>query len=127
MKKPCENWRDQLLEAALAGATAKGLEEHLRTCTNCSVELTELRARKARLDALLPLAAQGAGPSTDFRARVLAAAEAAGDGKRAQPWRGWSLAGGTAGIPPPPLMGDASYPRTPQTNPRPHHAPPPTP
>src|SRR5258708_21130270 len=97
MKKACEKWRDPLLEAALTGATAKGLEEHLRACANCSEELSELQARKARLDALLPLAVQGAGPSADFRARVLAAAEAASERKRARPWRGWALAGGAAG------------------------------
>src|SRR5260370_22772654 len=89
MKKACEKWSDQLLEAALTGATAQDLEEHLRACTNCSEELSELRARKARLDALLPLTAQAAGPSVDFRARVLAAAEAASEGKSARPWRGW--------------------------------------
>src|SRR5260370_15365627 len=87
MKKACEKWSDQLLEAALTGATAQDLEEHLRACTNCSEELSELRARKARLDALLPLTAQAAGPSVDFRARVLAAAEAASEGKSARPWR----------------------------------------
>ena len=109
MKKACEKWRDQLLEAALAGATAKGLEEHLQACTNCSEELSELRARKARLDALLSLTAQGAGPSTDFRARVLAAAEAANDGKRARPWRVWTLAGVTAVTLVALVMGVTSY------------------
>ena len=117
MKKACENWRDQLLEAALAGATAKGLEEHLRACTNCSVELSELRARQARLDALLPLTAQGAGPSADFRARVLAAAEAASERKRARPWRVWTLAGVTAVTLVALLMGVASYRRIARTVP----------
>src|SRR5260370_42447671 len=98
MKKACEKWRDQLLEAALTGATAKGLEEHLRACANCSDELSELRARKARLDALLPLAVQGAGPSADFRARVLAAAEAASERKRARPRQARSRAGRTSAI-----------------------------
>jgi len=106
-----------LLEAALAGATAKGLEEHLRACANCSEELSELQARKARLDALLPLAVQGAGPSADFRARVLAAAEAASERKRARPWRVWTLAGVTAVILAALLMGVASYRRIARTVP----------
>jgi len=93
MNGTCEKWKDQLLEAALAGATTKDLEEHLRGCAKCSAELDEVRARAARLDALLPLVARGAEPSADFRARVLAAAEAASEGKRAWPWRAWTLAG----------------------------------
>ena len=117
MKKACEKWRDQLLEAALAGATAKGLEEHLRACANCSEELSELRARKARLDALLPLMAQGAGPSPDFRARVLAAAEAASERKRARPWRVWTLAGVTAVILAALVIGVTSHRRTARTVP----------
>ena len=112
MKKACEKWRDPLLEAALTGATAKGLEEHLRACTNCSGELSDLQARQARLDALLPLTAQGAGPSPDFRARVLAAAAAAGEGKRARPWRVWTLAGATAVILVALVIGVTSYRRT---------------
>ncbi len=117
MKNACEKWRDQLLEAALTGATAKGLEEHLRACTNCSDELSELQARQARLDALLPLATQGAGPSPGFRARVLAAAEAAGERKRARPWRVWTLAGATAAILAALLIGVTSYRRTARTVP----------
>ena len=95
MKNACENWKDSLREAALTGTTAKDLEEHLRSCAKCSAELDEVRARAARLDALLPLVAQGAEPSADFRARVLAAAEATGEGKRGRPWRVWTLAGAT--------------------------------
>jgi hypothetical protein len=96
MKDACEKWKDQLLEAALTGAMAKDLEEHLRSCVKCSAELDEVRARAARLDALLPLVAQGAEPSADFRARVLAAAGAAGEGKRSRSWRMWTLAGAAA-------------------------------
>jgi len=96
MKSACEKWKDPLREAALTGATAKDLEEHLRSCAKCSAELDEVRARAARLDALLPLVTQGAEPSANFRARVLAAAGAAGEGKRARPWRVWTLAGATA-------------------------------
>jgi hypothetical protein len=96
MKNACESWKDQLLEAALTGSLTAGLEEHLRTCTICSEELDNVRVRRARLDALLPLVAQGSEPSANFRARVLAAAEAAREGKRARPWRVWTLAGATA-------------------------------
>jgi hypothetical protein len=98
MKNACEKWKDQLLEAALAGATTKDLEEHLRGCAKCSTELDEVRARAARLDALLPLVARGAEPSADFRARVLAAAEAASEGKCAWPWRAWTLAGAAVAV-----------------------------
>lgn len=93
MKNACESWKDQLLEAALTGSLTAGLEEHLRTCAICSEELDNVRARKARLDTLLPLVAQGSEPSVEFRARVLAAAETAREGKRAWPWRAWTLAG----------------------------------
>jgi hypothetical protein len=93
MKNACQKWKDPLREAALTGATAKDLEEHLRSCAKCSAELHEVRARAARLDAMLPLVAQGAEPSADFRARVLVAAAAAKEGKRARPWRVWTLTG----------------------------------
>ena len=98
MKETCDKWKDQLLEAALRGATTKDFEEHLRNCAICSKELDEVRARKARLDTLLPLVARGTEPSADFRARVLAAAEAAREEKRALPWRVWALAGATAAL-----------------------------
>jgi predicted anti-sigma-YlaC factor YlaD len=96
MKKACEKWKDSLREAALSGVTAKDLEEHLRDCTDCAAELDEVRARAERLDTLLPLMMQGAEPSADFRARLLAAAEAAREEKLARPWRVWTLAGATA-------------------------------
>lgn len=98
MKKACEEWKDQLLEAALTGTAPEGLEEHLRGCVGCGAELRELRARRERLDTLLPMMTRGAEPSGDFRARVLAAAESAREGKRARPWRVWTLAGATAVI-----------------------------
>jgi hypothetical protein len=98
MKSACEKWKDPLREAALTGAPARDLEEHLRSCAKCSAELGEIRARAVRLDALLPLVAQGVEPSADFRARVLVAAEAAGEGKRARPWRVWTLAGAGAAV-----------------------------
>jgi hypothetical protein len=98
MKNACEKWKDPLLEAALTGAASKELEEHLKGCANCAAELDELRARRARLDALLPLVAREAEPSVGFWARVLAAAESASEGKRRRPWRVWTLAGATAVI-----------------------------
>lgn len=98
MKNDCTQWKDQLLEAALTGAAASGLEEHVLKCANCAEELAALRARRERLDALLPLVAQGAEPSPEFRVRVLAAAGAASEAKRGRPWRVWGLAGATAMI-----------------------------
>ena len=96
MKNDCTKWKDQLLEAALTGTAAGVLEEHVLKCADCAEELAALRARRERLDALLPLVAQGAEPSAEFRARVLAAAEAAGEAKRGRPWRVWRLAGAVA-------------------------------
>jgi len=98
MKKACEKWEDALREAALTAIMAKDLEEHLRGCAECATELDEVRARAARLDTLLPLMMQGAEPPADFRARVLAAADAAGRGKHVRPWRVWTLAGASAAV-----------------------------
>ena len=98
MKNACKEWKDQLLETALTGTAPRDLEEHLQSCAGCGAELKELRARRKRLDALLPMTARGAEPSPDFRARVLAAAESASEGKHARPWRVWTLAGATAVI-----------------------------
>jgi hypothetical protein len=96
MKNSCEKWKEPLREAALTGTAAKDLEEHLSGCAKCSAELEEVRVRAARLDALLPLVVQSAEPSAEFRARVLAAAAAKGEGKRGRPWRIWTLAGAAA-------------------------------
>jgi hypothetical protein len=96
MNSDCAKWKDRLLEAALTGAAASGLEEHMLKCASCAGELAALRARRERLDALLPLVAQGAEPSPEFRARVLAAAEAASEAKRRRQWRVWGLAVATA-------------------------------
>jgi hypothetical protein len=98
MKDACGKWKDQLLDAALKGATAKDFEEHLRACTICSRELDAVRARKAQLDELFPLVARGAEPPADFQAQVLAAAEAASGARRVRRWRVWTLAGATAAI-----------------------------
>jgi anti-sigma factor RsiW len=98
MKNDCTKWKDDLLEAALTGKAAGGLEEHVLKCANCAEELAALRARRERLDALLPLVAQGAEPPAEFRARVLAAAEPASEAKRGRSWRVWGLAGAMAVI-----------------------------
>jgi hypothetical protein len=96
MKDACARWKDQLLEVALTGAMTKDFEKHLRSCMICSGELDALRARKLRLDDLLPLVARGSEPPADFRARVLAAA--ASGANRARHWRLWTLAGAAAAI-----------------------------
>ncbi len=93
MKNACEKWKDQLREAALTGASTPELAGHVQICAHCSAELRDLEARRARLDTLLPRVAQGAQPSADFRARVVAAAEAAGKRKRMPRWQAWTLAG----------------------------------
>jgi hypothetical protein len=98
MNSACEKWKDQLLEVALTGETAKDFEEHLRSCAICSRELDAVRARKMRLDELLPLVARGSELSSDFPARVLIAAATVREGKRAWRWRLWTLAGATAAI-----------------------------
>ena len=96
MKNDCAKWKDQLLEAALTGKAAGGLEEHVQSCAGCAEELEAMRARQERLDGLLPLVARGAEPPAEFRVRVLAAAEAASERKRPRPWRVWALVGATA-------------------------------
>ena len=96
MKFTCENWKDQLLEAALTGATTKDFKEHLRVCPACSRDLEACRERRMRLDGLLPLVGGGAEPRADFRARVLAAAASGANSSR--PWRVWSLVGAAAAL-----------------------------
>lgn len=95
MTSPCEKWKDQLLEAALTGTCTKDLELHVRDCKSCAAKLRELEAIRARQDSLLPLLVGGSQPSLDFRARVLAAAEARREQKRAPKWRVWALVGAT--------------------------------
>ncbi|MCH7987096.1 MAG: hypothetical protein IH847_11015 [Acidobacteria bacterium] len=72
----CGEWKDQLLDFALDASAARGLEQHLQACSACAAALAELRARRERMDAGLRQLVQGAEPSTEFRARVLAAVEA---------------------------------------------------
>ena len=93
MKNGCAKWKDQLLEAALTGTPSAALGEHVLTCANCSEELAALRTRRQRMDTLLPLVAQGAEPSTEFRARVLAAAGTSREQRPRRPWQIWGLAG----------------------------------
>jgi hypothetical protein len=95
MKNDCTKWHDPLLEAALTGKVPDDLRQHLSACSTCTEQFLALQSRRERLDALLPLVAQGAEPSPDFRARVLAAAEASGQAKRTPPWLAWGLAGVT--------------------------------
>ena len=95
MNAPCEKWKDELLEAALTRARPKDLELHLQDCKGCAAELRELEAIRARQDSLLPLLVGGSQPSSDFRTRVLAAAEAESERKRAPRWRIWALVGAT--------------------------------
>ena len=115
MKDRCETWKEQLAEAALTGTMTEGLDEHLRTCVTCAVALKGLRARKERMDALLPFVAKGPGPGVDFRARVLDAAAATNERKRTQPWRIWRLAGATAIVAVMLMVGVKWYHRTERT------------
>jgi hypothetical protein len=98
MKNECAKWKDELLEAALTGAAADGLREHMSKCVDCTAELAALRARSERLNTLLPLVAQGAEPSADFRARVLAAAQATHETSRGPAWPVWQRAGAMAAV-----------------------------
>ena len=86
MKNECAKYKDLLLEAALSENSAGVLDQHLRQCGACANELAGLRARRERLDTLLPLVLGAAEPSPGFRARVLAEAESANASKlRARP------------------------------------------
>ena len=98
MKNDCAKYKEPLVEAALTGTALGILEEHLQKCADCARELAALRARRERLDTLLPLVARGAEPPEGFQARVLAAAEAASERKGARRWRAWVLAGATAAV-----------------------------
>ncbi len=71
----CGEWKEQLLDFALDASATRGLGQHLQACPACAAALAELRARRERMDAGLRQLVQGAEPSTEFRARVLAAVE----------------------------------------------------
>ncbi|HEY6348747.1 MAG TPA: hypothetical protein VI636_04995 [Candidatus Angelobacter sp.] len=97
MRNACTKWKDPLLEAALTENVNDELRHHLLQCADCAAELQALRARRQQMDALLPLVARAAEPSPNLGARIMAAAEAAGRGRRPNLWRVWALAGaGTA-------------------------------
>ncbi len=95
MKTACVNWKDQLLEAALGADAPPELAQHLNSCAACAAELEALLVRRERIDALLSRVARGAELSPNFRARVLAAAEA-GKSERERALRRWILAGTAA-------------------------------
>jgi anti-sigma factor RsiW len=95
MKNQCAKWKEQLLDAALEQTENVELERHLRTCSDCARELATLRMRQEKLDDLLPLLLRGVEPPPEFRARLLAAAEAGTDPRGLS--RGvWLLAGGAS-------------------------------
>jgi hypothetical protein len=98
MKNECAKWKDQLLETALTGVAASSLREHMLTCHDCTAELAELRAKRERMDILLARVAQGAEPSVEFRTRVLAATDAAGETAHGPWWQEWQRAGAMAAI-----------------------------
>jgi anti-sigma factor RsiW len=85
-------WKDELLNAALAGAPSAELKVHLSNCSACAAELAALRARREKMDSLLPLVAQAADPPADFRACVLAATAAADESNRRSSSVTWQLA-----------------------------------
>jgi len=76
MNHNCSNWKDALLEAALTENIAGELQGHLSHCSACTQKLAILQTRRERMDEVLPLLASHRGPSPQFQARVLAAAEA---------------------------------------------------
>src|SRR5258708_40274282 len=78
-------------EHALSIRPATGHERHLSKCPACAANLAALRARRERLDALLPLAIRGPEPSAGFHDRIMKAAESAGRTSRTA-WPGWGLA-----------------------------------
>jgi len=91
MNNDCTQWKDALPEAALGDRPTADLERHLAQCSACAANLATLRARRERLDALLPLAVRGPGPSAGFHGRIMNAAELAGRRSRTA-WPVWGLA-----------------------------------
>jgi anti-sigma factor RsiW len=87
MKSQCAKWKEQLLDAALEQTENVELESHLRNCSDCARELAVLRMRQKKLDDLLPLLLRGVEPPPEFRARLLAAAEAGTEPRGLS--RGW--------------------------------------
>ena len=91
MNNNCTPWKDALLEAALSDRPTADLERHLAQCSSGAAGLATLRARRERLDALLPRVTQSAGPSAGFHGRIMNAAESAGRTSRPW-WPAWGLA-----------------------------------
>ena len=85
-----------MLEAALSGEMQTELADHVRTCPNCAAARTALEARAGRLAELLPMVAQGAEPSPEFRAKVIAAAGTTTVKTARRSWRMLVLAGAVA-------------------------------
>jgi hypothetical protein len=76
MTTACAKWKDQLLESALGGTVGGEFAAHVKTCPGCAAALGALRARRERMDTLLPLVARASEPPGEFHAKVMAAAEA---------------------------------------------------
>ncbi|MFQ5696133.1 MAG: anti-sigma factor family protein [Terriglobia bacterium] len=86
----CSNWHDRLLDyalGALEATAAHEVEQHVAGCAACAATLTDLHARRGRLDAALHALVQGAEPSPSFRAQVLRAAET--ETAPSFAWRAW--------------------------------------
>ena len=113
MNNDCSKRKDQLLDAALAGAASGELAEHLRTCAACSREFAALLAKREQLDSLLPFVAHGAEPSPALHARILAAtAEAPHASPQGDPWRFLRLSAAMAVVAAILVVSVASYFRT---------------
>jgi len=94
MKNGCAKWKDQLPDAVWDDTEATGeLRNHLSQCSDCAAELAGLRARRERLESLLPLLAKATEPSPDLRARIVVAAEAGTDRRHLILWRLWATVG----------------------------------
>jgi hypothetical protein len=91
MKSECTHWKDRLLEAALLPAQDLDLQRHLASCEGCTRELESLKARRKKMDALLPLIMRGAQPSEHLGARIVEAGLAATRRKQSHR-RVWDLA-----------------------------------
>lgn len=93
MNNACMKWKEQLLEAALGETAGAELQEHLSQCPDCAAELETLRAKRERMDSLLPLMAAAEEPSPDLRARIMAATETSKVRPLRLMWQAWALAG----------------------------------
>ena len=93
MNNACMKWKEQLLETALGETAGTELLEHLAQCQDCAAELETLRAKRERMDSLLPLIASAEEPSPELRARIMAATETATVHPLRLLWQAWALAG----------------------------------